>query len=554
MKTIGIIPQLKSPGLRRTLDCMGEVLGVRFEERTSLDDSGIDAWLLAEASPQTLLAMDHCRLPFYLVLPDNQTVSCGESPRVSFSRHDVLPTVISGRHIEIDKANGLKGLPQWLQNTTALASNGGTPFWAVQKAGDHHNHFVALPIPEMNDGEALFQYFYGEQFLSLLPLLVFLRVLTDEQRWEPPPLQACFMFDDPNLHWRTYGYIDFAEMMRHARLHNYHASFATIPLDAWYVHLQTAHFFKENREHLSLLIHGNDHVAEEMGQDYSEEERFGILQQALIRIGKLERRSGVEVSRVMSPPHGACREEFLGTMSLFGLEAACVSKWSLRNYNSRSTWVRTFGMRPSDVVAGLTVIPRLRMSSNCHNNILVAALLHQPIIPMGHHDSLSEGFDLLGNLSAFVNSLGSVKWTDMKRISRSNYARRHDGNILRLRMFTKRIEILVPEGIRQLLVERAWLKGTEYEPLAWRVPGGKMEWIFVRPEESFSVLPGQLIEILSGPSNPPCMNAESIRKLHLWPVIRRVLTEARDRITPAPRRFSGKAIPSGMMARRNILS
>ena len=152
------------------------------------------------------------------------------------------------------------------------------------------------------------------------------------------------MFDDPNLHWPTYGFIDFAQIAAHAQMHNYHVSFATIPLDTWFVHMPTAALFKQHSDRLSLLIHGNDHITEELARDYSEKERSRILLQALGRIGELEHRSGVVVSRVMVAPHGACSEKVLEEMAQLGFESACISSGSLRHYNGQATWLRTIGI------------------------------------------------------------------------------------------------------------------------------------------------------------------------------------------------------------------
>lgn len=538
MKIIGFSAASKSSGLRRMLYALGEVLDVRFEERTFGDDIGIDAWFLHEADLETLRRHAHCDRPFYAVIRDDQRIPCGESSTIEFSRHPALPPVLTGRQIRSDEAVKLKALPQQLENLTVLASKAGAPVWARQEVEGQHHHYVALPVPELNDGEPLFQYFHGNQFLSLLPLLIFLRALAGDRRWEQPPLQACFMFDDPNLHWPTYGFINFAEILQHAHVHNYHVSFATIPLDAWFVHMPTAALFKQHSDRVSLLIHGNDHITEELGRAYSEKERNRILLQALGRIGELEHRSGVEVPRVMAPPHGACSESVLGEMARLGFEAACISRGSLRHYNVQASWLRTLGMKPSDIIEGLTVFPRFRISRTCHNSILVAALLDQPIFPVGHHHDVAEGLQLLADLSGFINSLGTVHWADMKGISRSHYARRLEGKILRVRMFTKRIEVCVPEGTNQILVERPWLQGAESMPLAWKRLSEGTEWKLHFPDEPIPVLPCQKIEIVAELPTPPFIDTKNDRNFYRWPVVRRQLTEARDRLAPVLRRVS----------------
>lgn len=534
-----------SAGHRMMFDALGEVFNICFEERAFGNDTGIAAWILQGPAPELIQRIAHCDLPCYTVIHRGQFIPCGESSIIEFTRHAALLSVLSGRQINTDEAIKLMALPQWSENMTVLASKAGATIWALQEAGANYHHFAALPIPELNDGEPLFQYFHGKQFLQLLPLFLFLRALTNDKSWEPPPLQACFMFDDPNLHWPTYGFIDFAKVLQDAILNNYHVSFATIPLDTWFVHMPTAALFKQHSERLSLLIHGNDHITEELARAYSEEERIQILLQALRRIGAFERRSGIEVSRVMAPPHGACSESALREMAHMGFEAAGISKGSLRCYNKQAPWLRTLGMMPSDIIGGLPVFPRFPFSGSCYNSILLAALLHQPIIPMGHHHDIAEGLKLFADLSGFVNSLGNVFWADMKLIARSHYARKFDGRILRIRMLTRRIEVCVPEGVNQVLVDRSWLKGRDTETVVWKTVGENSEWRPHHPNESFPVLPCQKIEIVAELPASTLNDAKNFRNFHLWPVVRRQLTEARDRLTPVIRRISAAGAHKG---------
>jgi hypothetical protein len=532
MKTIGISAPLKSPALRRMLDALGEVLDLRFEERMFGDDTGIDAWIFHEPERENLRRIAMCEHPCYTVIRFDQVVPCGESSTIEFSRHNVLPTVLIGKRIRSDEAVNVMALPRWLEIVTVLACKEGSPVWAMQEVDGQQHHYVTSQIPELSDGESLFQYFHRGQFLHLLPLILFLRTLAEDQRWEQPPLRACFMFDDPNLHWRTYGFLDFAKIADHAQMHNYHTSFATIPLDTWFIHKPTAALFKRYPDRLSLLIHGNDHVADELARPYSDEELSVILREALRRIDKFERSSGVEVSRVMAPPHGACSERTLNEMAHLGFEAASISRGSLRHHNRQATWVGTLGMKPSEIIRGLPVFPRFPLSGSCQNSILIAALLRQPIIAAGHHHDVAEGLQLLADLAGYINSLGTVHWSNMKRISRSHFARRLEGKILRVKMYAKHIEVCVPEGVNQILSESPWPKEVASMPLVWKLLSEGSEWKTHPPAELIPVRPGQKIEIVAELPTLPPIDARNIGKLRLWPIVRRQLTETRDRLAP----------------------
>ncbi len=537
MKTIGISKPLKSLGLRRMLNVLGEIFKVRFEERTFGNDAGIDAWFFQGADWETRHRIARCSQSCYTVIRDDQRIPCGESSTIKFSRHPALPSVLLDRQIRANEVIDLMALPQQ-EDMTVLASKSGTPVWAIQEGKGQYYHYVTLDVPELNDQDYLFQYFNGRKFLQLLPLIIFLKTLIDEKNWEQPPLQACFMFDDPNLHWRTYGFVDFEKFADHARMHNYHVSFATIPQDTWFFHKPTAFLFKKKSDALSLLIHGNDHIAHELARPSTDLDLANCLRQALERIGQFERCSGVEVSRVMIPPHGACNESSLRMMAHLGFEAACISTGSLRRDNGQALWLRMLGMSPSDIIAGLPVFPRFALSEEYQNTILIAALLHQPIIIRGHHYDVSDGLQLLADISGFVNSLGTVTWSDMKGISRSHYIHSCEGKILRVRMLTKRIEILVPDGITNILVEWPMLQGAETSPPVWRGAGKDSEWNFHRTDGPIPVLPHQKIEIATELPASPLVDPNAVEKKYLWPVVRRHLTEARDRLAPVKKRVT----------------
>jgi len=346
------------------LDTLGEVFNVRFENCQFGYKAGMDAWFLQDIYREDVQWISKSDRPCFAIIRNDELSRCGESSAIEFSAHSVLPSVLHCRRVENDEAAEFKALPKWLKNVLVLASKEGEPIWGIQEASGFLHHYTSLPLQELTRGEPLFQLFQGRKLFRLLPILLFLRGLVEDQRWDPPPLQACFMFDDPNLHWSRYGFIDFAGMVEHAKQFNYHVSFATIPIDTWFVHKPTASLFQKHHDRISLLIHGNDHTRHEMGKSYDEKERKRILMQALTRIVELEYRSGVEVSRVMVAPHGACSEEFLKDMSEMGFEAACISRGSLRRHNTGANFVRTFGMGAADIITGLPIFPRFPLSKS----------------------------------------------------------------------------------------------------------------------------------------------------------------------------------------------
>jgi hypothetical protein len=301
-----------------------------------------------------------------------------------------------------------------------LASGERGSVWAFsQRNGAKHfrSGFVLPPFPVEG---TLQEVLNGHRFLEILPLLQFLREIGADPSPAYPPLRACFIFDDPNLHWPHYGYADYRQLAVRAEKENYHVAFATIPLDTWFTHNGTAGIFRDHRRRLSLLIHGNNHAKRELARPYSDAERLFLLKQAVRRIERLERRSGLAVSRVMVPPHGACSEEMLAALPVCGFEAACISHGSLRAHNKSKPWTKTLGYLPSELVRGCPVLPRWGVSGDLRNTILLAAYLKQAIILRGHHQDLKHGPELLDDLARFVNGLGSVEWLNMTDMVRSD--------------------------------------------------------------------------------------------------------------------------------------
>ena len=199
--------------------------------------------------------------------------------------------------------------------------------------------------------------------MGLLPLLHFLRQLLADEGWKLPAPRAAFVIDDPNLHWPSYGFLKYPQLAEHASRHGYHLAFATVPLDGWRVDARAVATMREHPAALSLLIHGNDHVARELAGLDSDRQAEAAMAQALRRIAALERASGLSVARVMAPPHGVCSEAALRAMFRLGFEAACISRpYPWRDGLPAPTPLA--GWHPAELVAGgIPVAPRQALSA-----------------------------------------------------------------------------------------------------------------------------------------------------------------------------------------------
>ena len=197
-------------------------------------------------------------------------------PAFTLGRSDRVDARLRGRALTDHTLSAVASrLPE---SQELLARDQRGPVWTVEAAP---NVDAALVSPaELQPGVALRSHLRAGRSLALLPLIHLLRRVTGYDRWIRPGPRAAFLFDDPNLHWRSYGHIRFAELATSARHHRYHAAMGTVPLDAWFAHRGAVRTFAEARESLSLTLHGNDHEFEEFGRTLNPAAAAAVLAQA----------------------------------------------------------------------------------------------------------------------------------------------------------------------------------------------------------------------------------------------------------------------------------
>ena len=446
---------------------------------------------------------------------------------VRFADSDLVPFPFRARTVRAKIATEPKILAL-RRNEEALAFTESGPVWsALIEEGTPHFR-SAFPLPSIGAQGGLKDVLNEERFFELLPLLHWIRGFCAPTAFEGPPPGACFIFDDPNLHWKRYGFVDFSQIVSRAEAENYHVSFATIPLDSWFTHRETAEIFKRNPKRVSLAIHGNNHTRCELAQPYTPRQRASLLRQAIHRIERFERRSGLEVSRVMVPPHGACSEEMLAELPQFGFESACISHGSLRAHNRTKIWTKAVGGLPSEVVRGCPVMPRWGFAGNSTNAVLLAAFLKQRLILRGHHQDLKNGIELLDQHARLINSLG-VSWANLGDLSRSNFCWHLAGTTFTVQALGNKLTVQLPEAATNLIIESP----REDSRSAWKISGLNGNPLVIHTGE-IAPLPRQRnaeISIESLPAQPTLVDRVP-GGLAGRAVVRRVLSEARDRLLP----------------------
>jgi hypothetical protein len=538
-------PQMQSnlrvtPDQERTLAALECAFPVDFERADLTDLNGVDGVLVlgrgALVKTLTLAGFPRLVLPFSaqpcesrVPVGADSAVASGGGSKVVLADDPGLARPLRRQAI-YEKAVAVEAAPI-PPGGRALATAKDTPVWWQLGDGAGALGMSAYPLSGLPRGDALRDHLRAGCFMGLLPLVHFLGHLLDEKRWRQPPLRASFVIDDPNLHWPSYGFLNYAQLAAHATRHGYHVGFATVPLDGWLVNRRAVSLLAKNGSVLSLLMHGNDHVVRELGRLSTDAEAGAAIAQALRRIAALERRCGLTVDRVMVPPYEACSQPALRAMFRLGIEAACVSRphpW--RDGLPAATPLA--GWHPAELVAGgLAVLPRYPLVAP-REDLPLRALLGQPLILYGHHGDFAEGLDVLGQAASEIDGLGEVRWGSLAWIARGNYTARLVDDVLLVRMHARRIAVEIPAGVHLLRISVPEpLGGARGHRLVHA--RGAMEiafdggWGASGPLEVDGPTRVDLTLAADQPLSPAQVHSRGIRP---WPLIRRTLVEGRDRM------------------------
>ena len=526
---VGICPPAWHDGVARLLAALERALPVRFEARAAGEWEGLDALLCAGADARAEGAAAAAAGVRTLVLLGDEAVAPGSPEEVMTADATALDHRLRARALPDAHLGGVAPIAE--PGGEVLATREGAALWTRAGLLD-----VAAAAPvELAEPESLRDRLQKGRSAALLPLVHLLRELTADRRWQPSPPRAALLFDDPNLHWPTYGFLRLPELVRDAEAHGYHLSLATIPLDWWFAHPRALALLREHPGALSLVFHGNNHTGRELGQPASEAEGVALAAQALRRARAFERRSGAVVQRVMVPPHEACSESTVRGLLLTGFEAitmtrpfpwlsAAADPWLLHppGAGPLAGWERT-----DFVAGGLPVMLRHPIVGRDPSELALRAFLDQPLILYGHHGDLAEGLELFHDVVGEVDALTHPRWCSLQEIARAGYETRREGSLLRVRMLARRAEVEVPAGVEAIAVELPAAHGApERERLAVAdAPAGGLGEAVPVPGATTVALSLRHVDAV----DPQDVASPRLRAATL---ARRVVGESRDRALP----------------------
>ena len=520
---VGVFPEAAAHARPRLIAALTRACGVDLVPRHARDTSGLQAAVVFGADPPLVDELMARGIASFVA---HSPCRASDGPLAVHFDGGQLDERLAGRTLlERDAlpAVALAADPR----DHVLAHSGRDAWWLRRSDARARLEEASVAPDELPEGRRLKDEVRAGRFLAMLPLVHFLRSLEHAVGWERPPLRASFLFDDPNLHRPSYGYIKYAELAEQAQEHRYHAGMAMIPLDAWYAASKAVDVFRSSR--LSLVVHGNDHTHREFDRVDDPARRAAVARQAQDRVTTFERRYGMQVGRVVAPPHGSCSTDMMETLAAAGFDGI-----SYEGPVGDRLHEALVAFEPADVHLGGGLPGLHRHPFPCPTDELVLrAVLDQPLILYGHHDALMHGMAPLAEAAEAVNQLGDVKWASLTEILQRNAFVLRRGPELVIRPFSRRVRLETSPDCTRVRVLPTIDGAYAGEDLTIRA-GDDASGVVANGTvgESVEVHGGGPFEVAIVPGIRLGVEASPLPRRKVWPMLRRGLTEGRDRLQP----------------------
>lgn len=525
VKRVGVFPASERERRRRLFDALEKAFPLRFEPRSPGELRDLDAVL--EIGGGTV-AEGGARAGLAALSMEGTEHRSSATAKLALSRSPAIDPRLRGASLADAFLEQRVDL-QPSGHETILASSDTSPLWVRAGRLDR----AALAPSELAPDEALRERLQDGRCAALLPLVHLLSDLTRQTRWQAPQPRAALLFDDPNLHWPSYGFLDLPTLAAHARERRYHVALAMVPIDGWFAHPTAVRALRQGAGSLSLLVHGNDHSRHELGRPAAVTEGTALAAQALRRVEAFERRTSTRVDHVMAPPHEACSEGAVRGLLRCGFEAISMTRPYPWVESARTSWLARpqsadalVGWGPGGFVEGLPLLLRHPLAQRSSAELALRAFLGQPLILYGHHEDLLHGPEALLEAAEEVNRLAPTRWCSLGEIAATNFETRRQGSHLAIRLLTRRARIEVPAGVEELSFDLP-ASGLQSDLQQLEVDGAPLSL-----EEPLQVSGDDRLEVRLRP--PDAVDVETVPAPRRRPlaVARRLASEGRDRLRP----------------------
>ena len=371
-------------------------------------------------------------------------------------------------------------------NATSIISVGhGAAFLKVEYKGGAVFLSTSSEIIDI-DAELVSQNFdVREQFLSAVPVVLYIKWAFAETCWGAPETNACLIIDDPVLKSR-HGFVNFQELLSLMKRHKFSSNIAFIPWNWRRSSPEITRLFRESPENYSVSVHGCDHTRAEFGS--SDRQRlYWKAQLALERMNRHETITGIRHDRVMVFPQGIFSEAAISALKHTDLIAAVNNDLISTDPHRRAVILSELW----DVaVMGHSSFPIFtrRYPWEGIENFAFDALLGKPAIIVIHHDYCSNHCSRLINFIERVNVLECAPtWRSLGEVVRRSCRQRElSSGAVEIEMYAKELRV----ENRSERPKRFLIRRRECEPSAIREicdGSGPIAWNSVNGHINFEI-------------------------------------------------------------------
>ncbi len=222
---------------------------------------------------------------------------------------------------------------------------------------------------------------------------------------------ACLIIDDPLLR-PQYGALNYKELLKEMKIHNFFTEIAFIPWNYNRSHRDMVKFFHDNRDRYALCVHGCDHVRNEFGVG-NYEELSKLSSTALWRMEQHKQITGLPYDPVMVFPQGRFSSIAMKVLKEHGYLAAFNS--TLRSTDGEDPPAEEYRQPATMMYHGFPLF--LRRYPKDREKFLDDIRTGRPVVIVEHHGVFKDRCKEITDLVDWINSFGNIRWTSLLQIA-----------------------------------------------------------------------------------------------------------------------------------------
>lgn len=327
---------------------------------------------------------------------------------------------------------------------TIIGNEAGPVFFQVERGGLQLFVHCSSEMPSLKDPIKGPRYDIKDDFLSAVPLVMYLKWAFRDVCWQSNEAGACLIIDDPILKTK-YGFCNFREIDRQMQEHSFTTNVAVIPWNWQRTSADMATLVRNSAGRISVSVHGCDHTGAEFGCTAlpTLNSKAAV---AKLRMERHKAKTGISHDLVMVFPQGVFSKESLSVLQQHQYVAAVNTEVLPTNIDHDRLTVGDTWRLAIDSYGSFPLFAR-RYPSHGLENFAFDLLLGKPCLIVEHHKFFKgHGRKAVDFIDALNSLKCDLKWRALGDVLKRAYQWRLDENgTVRIRMFANEL-LLANEG------------------------------------------------------------------------------------------------------------